>query len=56
MRVLIVEDDKTLAVQIEKSLREAGYAVDVAYDVEDGHFLGDPAPYGVVVSLVLIPI
>lgn len=55
MRVLIVEDDKTLAGQIEQSLLEAGYAVDVAYDGEDGHFLGDTEPYDAVVLDLGLP-
>ena len=55
MRVLIVEDDKTLAGQIEQSLVEAGYAVDVAYDGEDGHFLGDTEPYDAVVLDLGLP-
>ncbi|MEX0298783.1 MAG: DNA-binding response regulator, partial [Kordiimonas sp.] len=41
MRVLIVEDDEELSNQMQQSLLDAGYAVDVAHDGEDGHFLGD---------------
>jgi DNA-binding response OmpR family regulator len=32
MRILVVEDDPTLAAFVSKGLREAGYAVDVATD------------------------
>ena len=49
MRILIVEDDKDLNTQLADSLREAGYVVDQAYDGEEGHFLGDTAPYDAVV-------
>ncbi len=36
MRVLIVEDEKKMASFIERGLKEEGYAVDVAYDGEQG--------------------
>jgi len=37
MRVLIVEDERRLAENIVRSLREAaGYAVDLAVDGEEG--------------------
>ena len=36
MRLLIVEDDNTLRQQLHEALTEAGFAVDVASDGEDG--------------------
>ena len=39
MRVLIVEDEPTLGAQLRKTLEGAGYAVDLATDGEDGHFM-----------------
>lgn len=36
MRILIVEDEKKMASFIERGLKEEGYAVDVAYDGEEG--------------------
>ena len=36
MRVLLVEDDRTIADFVAKGLREAGFAVDVAGDGRDG--------------------
>ena len=56
MRVLIVEDDETLAAQIEQSLLDAGYSVDVAHDGEDGHFLGDTEPYDAIILDFGLPI
>lgn len=35
MRILLVEDEKMLSDMIAKGLRNAGYAVDTAYDGED---------------------
>ena len=40
MRVLLVEDEEDLARQLRESLVDAGYAVDVAHDGEEGHYLG----------------
>jgi two-component system OmpR family response regulator len=45
MRLLVVEDDKDLAGQLRRALSDAGYAVDLAGDGEEGHFLGDTEPY-----------
>jgi two-component system, OmpR family, copper resistance phosphate regulon response regulator CusR len=36
MRLLIVEDEKKVASFIKKGLEEEGYAVDIAYDGEEG--------------------
>jgi DNA-binding response OmpR family regulator len=36
VRILLVEDDQTIADFVEKGLREAGFAVDVARDGRDG--------------------
>ena len=36
MRVLVVEDDRTITEFVERGLREAGYAVDVAADGRSG--------------------
>ena len=55
MRLLVVEDDHDLARQLETTLREAGYVVDVAYDGEEGHFLGDTEPYDAVVLDLGLP-
>ncbi|MCB9993432.1 MAG: response regulator transcription factor [Hyphomicrobiaceae bacterium] len=55
MRVLVVEDDKDLNRQIKDALSEAGYVVDVAFDGEEGHFLGDTEPYDAVVLDIGLP-
>ena len=49
MRILVVEDDTNLNRQLKDALTEAGYVVDVAFDGEEGHFLGDTEPYDAVV-------
>jgi DNA-binding response OmpR family regulator len=40
MRVLLVEDDRELARRLQEALEEAGFAVDVAYDGDDGLYAG----------------
>lgn len=55
MRILVVEDDKNLNRQLQEALTEAGYAVDVAFDGEEGHFLGDTEPYDAVVLDIGLP-
>ena len=41
MRVLVVEDEPTIATQLGEALRAAGYAVDVVGNGVDAHFQGD---------------
>jgi two-component system OmpR family response regulator len=55
MRILVVEDDTNLNRQIKDALTDAGYAVDVAFDGEEGHFLGDTEPYDAVVLDIGLP-
>jgi two-component system OmpR family response regulator len=55
MRILVVEDDINLNRQIKDALTEGGYAVDVAFDGEEGHFLGDTEPYDAVVLDIGLP-
>jgi two-component system OmpR family response regulator len=55
MRILIVEDDGDLQRLLKKSLSDAGYAIDVASDGEEGHFLGDTEPYDAVVLDLGLP-
>ncbi|MEE9272473.1 MAG: response regulator transcription factor [Robiginitomaculum sp.] len=56
MRILVVEDNSDLARQLGTALKDAGYAVDVANDGEEGHFLGDTEPYDAVVLDLGLPI
>ena len=55
MRVLLIEDEPDLARQLSTALDEAGYAVDVAHDGEEGHFLGNTEPYDAVVLDLGLP-
>ncbi len=55
MRVLVVEDDVNLNRQIKDALSDADYVVDVAFDGEEGHFLGDTEPYDAVILDIGLP-
>ena len=55
MRLLVVEDDKDLARQLRDALADGGYAVDVAHNGVEGHFLGDTEPYDAVVLDLGLP-
>ena len=55
MRLLAVEDERELAKQIAEALRAAGYAVDVAHDGEEGHYLGEVEPYDAVILDLGLP-
>lgn len=55
MRVLVVEDDPDLGRQLSEALGQAGYAVDLAPDGEEGHFLGETEPYDAAVLDLGLP-
>ncbi len=55
MRLLIVEDQRDLNSQLAAALTEAGYAVDAAYDGEEGHFLGETEPYDAIILDLGLP-
>lgn len=55
MRILVVEDDRDLSRQLEEALSEAHYTVDVAYDGEEGHYLGDTETYDAIVLDLGLP-
>ncbi|MEJ2229003.1 MAG: response regulator transcription factor [Alphaproteobacteria bacterium] len=55
MRILVVEDDQDLSRQLVAALNQAGYAVDTAFDGEEGHFLGDTEPYDAVILDLGLP-
>ena len=55
MRILVVEDDRDLNRQLVTACRDAGYAVDAAFDGDDGHFLGDTEPYDAAILDIGLP-
>ncbi|MBV9078171.1 MAG: response regulator transcription factor [Methylobacteriaceae bacterium] len=55
MRLLLVEDDRNLNRQVAAALADAGYAVDKAFDGEEGQFLGETEPYDAVILDLGLP-
>jgi len=55
MRILIVEDNADLTRQIKSTLEHAMYVVDVAYDGEEGHFLGETEHYDAIILDLGLP-
>jgi len=56
MRVLVIEDEKRLAENVARSLRErASCAVDVALDGEEGLFLAESSSYDLLVLDLMLP-
>jgi DNA-binding response OmpR family regulator len=55
MRVLVVEDDRTIGDFVEKGLREAGFAVDRAADGSSGLDLAINQPFDAAIVDVMLP-
>ena len=55
MRILVVEDEKHVADFICRGLKEEGYAVDVAYDGEEGHYQATVNDYDLIVLDLMLP-
>ena len=58
MRVLIVEDEPTIAAQLAGALAAAGYAVDLAGNGVDAHFQGsdENEPFDAVILDLELPL
>lgn len=55
MRLLLVEDDRRIAPDVEKALRAAGYVVETVRNGEEAWFRGDTEDYGAVVLDLGLP-
>lgn len=55
MRVLVVEDARTLARSLQQGLGEEGFTVDVAHDGEDGLHLASEIAYDAIVLDRMLP-
>lgn len=55
MRILVVEDEHKIANSIKRGLEQEGYAVDVAYDGEEGYDLASSESYGVIILDLMLP-
>jgi two-component system, OmpR family, copper resistance phosphate regulon response regulator CusR len=55
LRVLLVEDNRRLSESLRRSLADEGYAVDAAYDGEEGGAMGQETPYDAIIMDVMLP-
>ena len=55
MKVLLVEDDKTVTPFLEKGLKEKNYIVDVAFDGEEGLHLALSQSYDIIILDIMLP-
>jgi DNA-binding response OmpR family regulator len=55
VRVLLIEDHKPLVRALRQGLEEEGFAVDVAYDGEEGGYKAETADYDVIILDLMLP-
>ena len=55
MRLLVVEDEVDLALQLQAALQTAGFAVDLADNGVDAEYLGSVEPYAAIVLDIGLP-
>lgn len=55
MRLLVIEDERKIARVITESLKREKYAVDAAYDGEEGFNLADSQPYDLLIIDRMLP-
>jgi DNA-binding response OmpR family regulator len=56
MRILVVDDDRRLCAVVNRGLLEESYAVDVAYDGEEGEYLAEVNPYDLIILDIMMPV
>lgn len=55
MRILVIDDDRRLCTVIKRGLLEEAYAVDLAYDGEEGEYLAEVNPYDLIILDIMLP-
>lgn len=55
MRILIIEDERRLSNVVKKGLMEEGFAVDQAFDGEEGIYLAESEAYDLIILDLMLP-
>lgn len=55
MRILIVEDEHKIAAALKRGLTQQSYAVDVAYDGDEGLAMASTEPYDLIILDRMLP-
>src|SRR5512135_608913 len=56
MRILVVEDNRRLNHSLKLSLMDDGYAVDAAFDGQEGQEFAELTPYDAIILDVMLPV
>jgi two-component system, OmpR family, response regulator len=56
MRILVVEDEKRLAASLRSGFEAEGFAVDTAYDGQEGLWYAREHPYDVILLDIMLPV
>ena len=55
MRLLVVEDEKKLAISLKRGLEQDGFSVDLAFDGIDGKWMATENTYDAIVLDIMLP-
>ena len=55
MRLLVIEDDRRLNLALKQNLVAVGYAVDAAYDGEEGQAFAESTGYDAIILDIMLP-
>jgi len=55
MRILLVEDERRLSNVVKKGLTEEGFAIDTAFDGEEGQYLAESENYDLIILDIMLP-
>jgi DNA-binding response OmpR family regulator len=55
MRILLVEDDHTIAQALKEGLEQESFAVDAAYDGEEGYYSAASEEYDLIILDLMLP-
>jgi DNA-binding response OmpR family regulator len=55
MRILLIEDEHKIARALKKALEQEKYAVDIAYDGDEGHAMAITEPYDAAIIDRMLP-
>jgi DNA-binding response OmpR family regulator len=56
MKILVIEDEHRIANALKEGLEQESYAVDVAYDGEQGYLSASADNYDIILLDVMLPI
>jgi DNA-binding response OmpR family regulator len=55
MKLLLIEDDRKIATSVKRGLEAEGFAVEVAFDGDDGFWMASEGTFDLIVLDILLP-